>query len=155
MDLGCYPIQWARFAAGSDPEVVSAEAVCPVPEVDGSLVAELRWPSGITGSVRSSMIASGDSVEIYLRVQGEAGVMLATNPLAPQNGGARLTVETNAGTREYAVAGSATYYHQLVAFRDAIVMGAPFPTSADDGVRNMELIDACYRAAGLQPRPAA
>ncbi len=46
MDLGCYPIQWVRFAAGSEPDVVSADAVCPVPEIDGSLVAELRWPSG-------------------------------------------------------------------------------------------------------------
>ena len=50
---------------------------------------------------------------------------------------------------------SATYFHQLVAFRDAIVDGVPFPTTADDGVRNMEIIDACYRAAGLEPRPSA
>jgi predicted dehydrogenase len=27
MDLGCYSIQWARFAAGEEPVVVSAEAV--------------------------------------------------------------------------------------------------------------------------------
>ena len=32
--------------------------------------------------------------------------------------------------------------------------GTPFPTTADDGVRNMEIVDACYRAAGLEPRPA-
>jgi predicted dehydrogenase len=51
------------------------------------------------------------------------------------------------------VATSATYFHQLVAFRDAIVDGAEFPTTADDGVRNMEIVDACYRAAGLDPRP--
>ena len=97
MDLGCYSIQWARFAAGSDPEVVSAEAVCPVDGVDGSLVAELRWPSGVTGRVGSSMIAAGDDVDVHLRVVGERGEMLATNPLAPQNGGALLTVETDAG----------------------------------------------------------
>ena len=153
MDLGCYSIQWARFAAGSDPDVVSAEAVCPVEGVDGSLVAELRWPSGITGSVSSSMIHDGDETEVYLRVTGEHGTMTATNPLAPQRG-AQLTVETADGTQTHDVATSATYYHQLVAFRDAIVDGTPFPTTADDGVRNMEIVDACYRAAGLEPRPA-
>jgi predicted dehydrogenase len=153
MDLGCYPIQWARFAAGADPEVVSAEAVCPVDGVDGSLVADLRWPSGVTGRVGSSMIALGDEVDAHLRVVGERGEMMATNPLGPQNGGALLTVDTDDGKVTHQVDRSATYFHQLVAFREAIEHGATFPTTADDGVRNMEIIDACYRAAGLEPRP--
>jgi predicted dehydrogenase len=155
MDLGCYSIQWARFAAGPDPEVVSAEAVCPVDGIDGSLVAELRWSSGTTGRIGSSMIAPGDDEAIYLRVTGERGTMLATNPLAPQHGGALLTVEADGRTSTQEVARTATYFHQLEAFRDAIEHGAPFPTTADDGVRNMEIIDACYRAAGLDPRPGA
>jgi predicted dehydrogenase len=155
MDLGCYSIQWARFAAGGDPDVVSAHAECPVAGVDGSLVAELRWPSGVTGRVGSSMIAPGGAVDVHLRVIGERGEMLATNPLAPQNGGALLTVETDSGKVTHEVDPSATYFHQLVAFRDAILHGVPFPTTADDGVRNMEIIDACYRAAGLEPRPSA
>ncbi len=155
MDLGCYPIQWVRFAAGADPDVVSAEAVCPVDGVDGSLRAELSWPSGVTGSINSSMIADADAVVAQLRVTGERGVMSAANPLAPQNGGAVLTVETDAGRTTDEVDASATYVHQLVAFRDAIVDGAAFPTTTEDGVRNMELIDACYRAAGLEPRPTA
>ncbi len=155
MDLGCYPIQWVRFAAGSDPDVVSAEAVCPVEGVDGSLGAELRWPSGVTGRIHSSMIADGDEVVNWLKVIGEHGTMVAANPLAPQNGGAELTVETADGVERHEVASTATYRHQLEAFRDAIVDGADFPTTIADGVRNMELVDACYRAAGLDPRPAA
>jgi predicted dehydrogenase len=155
MDLGCYSIQWARFAAGPDPEVVSAEAVCLVDGIDGSLVAELCWPSGVTGRVGSSMIAPGADEVIYLRVVGEQGEMVATNPLAPQKGGALLTVDAGGTKNTYDVARTATYFHQLEAFRDAIVDGKPFPTTADDGVRNMEIIDACYRAAGLDPRPTA
>ncbi len=155
MDLGCYSIQWARFAAAADPDVVSAEAVCPVEGVDGSLGAELRWPSGVTGWVHSSMIAAGDSVEAWLKVTGDQGTLMATNPLAPQNGDAVLTLETAAGTTSTDADRSATYFHQLVAFRDAIVDGTEFPTTVDDGVRNMEIIDACYRAAGLEPRPSA
>jgi hypothetical protein len=27
------------------------------------------------------------------------------------------------------------------------------PTDSDDAVRTMELIDECYRAIGLEPRP--
>jgi predicted dehydrogenase len=101
------------------------------------------------------MIAPGEGVDVHLRVIGERGEMLATNPLAPQNGGALLTVETDSGKVTHEVDPSATYFHQLVAFREAILNGVPFPTTADDGVRNMEIIDACYRAAGLEPRPSA
>jgi predicted dehydrogenase len=156
MDLGCYAIQWVRHAAGEDPDVVSAEAVCPVEGIDGSLGAELRWPSGVTGRVHSSMIAPGDSVEAWLRVTGSEGTMLVTNPMAPQNGGSLISVDS--GDRVWYQAGdpsNSTYFHQLVAFRDAVADGAPFPTTTDDGVRNMEIIDACYRAAGMEPRPAA
>lgn len=155
MDLGCYSIQWVRFAAGPRPEVVSAEAVCPVPGIDASLGAELRWPSGVTGSIHSSMIAPGDRMVSYLHVTGANGTMHADNPLAPQNGGAVVTVDAGGSTRTITAERTATYFHQLVAFRDAIVDGAPFPTTADDAVINMEIIDDCYRAAGLEPRPAA
>jgi len=153
MDLGCYSIQWVRFAAGSDPDVVAAHAVCPVDDIDGSLGAELRWPSGVTGHVHSSMIAPGDSVEAWLRVTGEHGRMIATNPLAPQQGTSMIIVEVDGRMWFRPAEPTSTYFHQLVAFRDAIVDGAPFPTTADDGVRNMEIVDACYRAAGLPPRP--
>jgi uncharacterized spore protein YtfJ len=43
-------------------------------------------------------------------------------------------------------------FHQLIAFRDARARGF-VPTTADDGVRNIAVIDACDRAAGLEPRP--
>jgi len=154
MDLGCYPIQWVRFAAGAEPEVVSAEAVCPVPGIDGSLTASLRWPSGATGSISSSMLYEGAQYEVWLNVRGSRGTMLVTNPLAPQRDGASLTVDSAGEQRTVESDRTTTYHHQLIAFRDAVVHGAPFPTTADDAVRNMEVIDACYRAAGLEPRPS-
>ncbi len=46
MDIGCYPVHWVRWAVGAEPTVVSAEAECLVPEIDGRLSAELRWDSG-------------------------------------------------------------------------------------------------------------
>ncbi len=158
MDLGCYSIQWARWAASADPtdmpKVVSATTVSPVPGIDGSLGAELLWPSGLSAFIHSSMIAKGDKVDARLVVRGSAGEMVVVNPLAPQLG-ASIKVTTDDGTTLHDVSSSSTYLHQLVAFRDAIVDGAPFPSTAQDGVRNMEIIDACYVAAGLEPRPAA
>jgi predicted dehydrogenase len=158
MDLGCYSIQWARWAASADPavmpQVVSANAVSPIPGIDGSLGAELLWPSGLSAFIHSSMIANRDTVDARLVVHGSAGEMEVINPLAPQSG-ASIKVTTDEGTTLHEVSSSSTYMHQLVAFRDAIVDGVPFPSTLQDGVRNMAIIDACYIAAGLEPRPSA
>ena len=151
MDLGCYPIQWVRWAVGADPDVVSATADCPVDGIDATLSAELRWANGVTGRVSSSMEATGFAA--WLRVEGDGGTVLAGNPLAPQFGGAVITIDTPDGTRTVEAEQSTTYFHQLVAFRDAIVDGTPFPTTIDDGVVNMEIVDACYLLAGLDVRP--
>ena len=153
MDLGCYPIQWVRFVVGADPDVVAATAECPWPDVDGRLTAELRWASGVTGSIHCSMIEPPGGVGVELVVRGERGVLTVVNPLAPQFG-ARLVVETADGRTEHDVVRTSTYRHQLLAFRDAVLRGAQFPTTAEDGARTMAIIDACYRAAGLEPRPA-
>jgi predicted dehydrogenase len=152
MDLGCYPAQWVRFVAGAEPTVTSAIAECPVPAIDARLSAELAWPSGTTGSIHCSMIEPDGRRDIRLDVHGSAGRMLVTNPLAPQHGAA-LVVEDAAGREEVPVDRTTTYGHQLRAFVTAVRTGVAPPTSGRDSIATMELIDACYRAAGLDPRP--
>ena len=77
------------------------------------------------------------------------------NFLAPQLG-AWLTLDTPAGRRRSAVPRRPTTYEaQLAAFAGAVLRGTPFPTTADDAVATMRVIDACYRAAGLEPRRPA
>ena len=159
MDLGCYPVQWLRYVGEvlelGEPSVTSASAVCPVAEIDGQLEAELQWKSGLAGRFHTSMIADLEGVDSVadLVVRGDKATMTALNPLAPQSG-ASITIDSADGSRVEEVAGSATYWHQLEAFRDAINEGADFPTTLDSGVVNMAIIDDCYRAAGLTPRPA-
>ena len=45
-----------------------------------------------------------------------------------------------------------TYQCQLQAFADAVLRGAPTLTPPSDSVANMRVIDAVYRAAGMEPR---
>jgi predicted dehydrogenase len=86
-------------------------------------------------------------------VSGRDGRMLVTNPMAPQSGSV-LVVETSDGTDTIEVDRSATYDHQLAAFRDAVELGIAPPTSGAEPIANMVVIDDCYRAAGLRPRPS-
>jgi predicted dehydrogenase len=151
MDIGVYPLRWATWVLRS-ASVVAARADCPTAEIDGSLNADLIGPDGATASVTSSMVAAGDDWVSSLVVQGSNGVMRVRNPLAPQHG-SELVVETSGARVEHPVSRDATYLHQLRAFRGAVVDGAAYPTTARAGVEVMALIDDCYRAAGMDPRP--
>ncbi len=45
-----------------------------------------------------------------------------------------------------------SYTYQLAHLADTLREGTPFLIDMDDSVSNAELIDACYRRAGLSPR---
>ncbi len=150
MDLGCYPVQWVRFAVGSEPEVVAARMTQGRPKVDLVTEIDLVWPDGVTGSITTAMNPE-TTFSAWLEVVGTEGTLRATNPLAPHRGN-RIVVDAGAVQIDEQVDGMSTYHHQMMAFRDAVLHGAPFPTGGVDSIANMELIDAAYRAAGLPPR---
>lgn len=148
MDLGCYPMHWVRQLIGEEPTVVEATADEGPDQIDASIVAELRFPSGASAKVSSSM-AKGRTSE--LTVVGTTGRIEATNPLAPQNGN-MLTIETERGQTSGSIEAGISYDHMLRAFVDFAVHGAPFPTRGSDSIANMAAIDAVYEAAGLRIR---
>jgi predicted dehydrogenase len=154
MDLGCYALHMLRNLAGAEPEVLSAEARLSSPQVDRWMRAELRFADGRTGRFTCSMF-SIQVLRFHARVEGEAGTMHVTNPLAPHIWH-RLRVRTPRGSRTERVSGSATYTHQLRAFVAAVRGDAgAAPTSGADSIANMRAIDAVYRSAGLAPRGLA
>jgi len=150
MDLGCYPMSWVRHITGEEPEVVEAEAEVGPPNIDAAIRAELRFPSGATGSVASAM-NRGRAIDLV--VVGSDGRLEATNPMAPQMGN-QLTITTDAGVTSGPIDGGISYDHMVRAFVDHLVHGAPFPTAAADSIANMAAIDAVYQTAGLPVRGA-
>jgi len=150
MDAGCYAVHLARFLGGEEPDVVSATAKLHRPDVDRAMRAELRFPSGHTGTVHCSMWSS-TLLRIFARVEGEHGELRITNPVMPQLWH-KLVVVANGKRRVERVSKRPTYEFQLQAFCDAVLRGAPTLTPPSDAVANMRVIDAIYRAAGMHPR---
>jgi len=152
MDLGCYPLMWARHVIGEEPAGFEAEAIEGPEQIDASIWAELSFPGGATGRVESSMALHPDEPrDIRLEITGDRGSITAINPLAPQNGN-RLTIRTEDRETSEEVRGDTTYAYMLRAFVDHVIDGAPFPTQGRDSVNNMVAIDAIYQAAGLAKR---
>jgi predicted dehydrogenase len=153
MDMGCYPISLLRLLAAG-PRVTSATAKLSSPGVDRAMDARFSLPEGGNARVRCSMF-SKSVLRLHAQVTGSEGSLKVFNPFAPQFGH-RVRIENASGTRREKFSRRATYDYQLEAFAAAVEDGAPFPTTAVDAIRTMELIDATYVAAGLpirQPTP--
>lgn len=159
MDLGCYPAQWARFVAGSEPTVTAATMTEGRPKVDIRTEIALEFPGvdggqPVAGHLFTSMERDTER-GASLTVEGDAGVLEVTNPIAPHLGN-RVVVTSHDGSVvvDEEVGGRSTYHYQLEAFRDLLRGGPSLPTGGDDSIATMKLIDAAYVAAGLTPRGA-
>jgi predicted dehydrogenase len=149
MDAGCYAIHMQRTIAGTEPDVIYAEAKLQSPGVDRAMRATLRYPDGREGRITCSM-RSAQLLRVQIKVTGDDGRLDVLNPFA--NVWNRLTIRTGGVRTSERVRGDSTYTYQLRAFLAAVEQNAPLLTPPSDAVANMRVIDAVYRAAGLEPR---
>ncbi|MGV9532040.1 Gfo/Idh/MocA family protein, partial [Streptomyces cellulosae] len=155
MDLGCYGLHALRMLApfaGGAPRLVAARAGERegAPGVDEWLDAEVEFPGGATGTARCHM-AYGE-LDMSLRVVGTRGEAIAPNFVLPQMDD-RLVMRTDAGERTERLGTRSSYEYQLESFAARVHQGTPLPLDARDALETMQLVDACYEAAGLAPRP--
>jgi predicted dehydrogenase len=113
---------------------------------------DLVIPAPADDDPRWSLELAGDGVHMPCRIVGDRGEATAANFALPSMDD-RVTITTQGGQRVERLGPRPTYTYQLEALRAHLRDGAPLPIDADDALATMELIDACYRAAGLQPRP--
>lgn len=155
MDLGCYSLHSQRILApflGGEPELLDAKGGerAGHPGVDEWLTAELRFPNGVTGTAGCNM--ASDRHQMSHRLIGSTGEAVIKDFVNPHNDD-RLVVTTGDDTRTEHLGNRSTYTYQLETFTTAVRTGVPARTDAADAVKTMRLIDACYEAIGLSPRP--
>ena len=130
-------------------KIVSAKVIVTCPGRN-FVTLKIETSDGITGLVTSSML-SARLLQMAIRVEGSEGTLKVFNPIAPQYLH-RVTIKGRDGTRHERVHGEATYTHQLRAFVAAIAGEPTNLTPPSDSIANMRVLDAAYRAAGLEPR---
>ena len=153
MDLGCYSIHLRRTMIKAEPTVVSAQARrFEGGQIDEALTAQLEFPGGVTATASSSLLE--DVQAQTARLVGTLGTIEFEGFVKP-HGGNTLTVTVGEDSTTETVAPDVTSYGaQLSAFVAAVEEGGPVVIDAADSIATMEVIDACYRAAGLEPRRA-
>ena len=160
-DIGCYPIQIARFLSGQEPRAVKAFIE--------------RDPEFRTDRLTSALLDFGSwhcvfnvSMQMvpYQRVQilgTKARIEVEIPFNAPPDRATRIFVDTGADlfgdgqrTEQFDICDQ--YTLQGDQFSHAIQEGGEVPTPLEDSVKNMEVIEAVFRSAGAPeavayPRP--
>jgi len=151
MDLGVYPLRLLTHLFGT-PRVRSAVAQ-DVDGVDADMVVRLDLPDGVAGTLRTSMVET-EHPRAWARITGTAGTLTVEQPYGPQHGG-RVVVERDGGTVEEGTDPTPSYVWMLRAFADAVLRGADPVSGTAQAVEAMRVVDAAYRAAGMEPRQPA
>ncbi len=152
MDLGCYVLDAARhlgLCIGAAPQIVNARATLRAPEIDAAMRVELGYPGGVTGHCTWDMDA-GERTMIW-SVAGTEGVA-ASPAFAVPHADNRLVVTRDGRISEEVLGDQTSYTYQLARLAEALRGDEPFPADIDGSVANAELIDECYRRAGLSTR---
>ena len=151
MDIGCYPINTARFLFDAEPLRVSGLIEKdPKFQVDRLTSAMLQFPGGGQASFTCSM-----QLVPYQRMQllGSKGRIEIEIPFNAPNDrpcrifiddgrdvfGSGITTETFPACDQYTLQGDA--------FSKAVREGKPAPVPLSDGIRNMAVIEAVFRSA--------
>lgn len=163
MDQGSYCISMARFVAGEPEAVISARAVEAFPGVDGGMEFELAFAGGLRARIGGSMIDESEP-EIITTVlfTCSGGTLHLTNPFLPGRNpftveqGAKLVIERRDGTAHEERADLvSSWFCQANAFARLAREWTGGPPPARDAVANMRVVDAVYRAAGMEVRQPA
>ena len=153
MDLGCYPLHWARTVMGSEPTVLRASARQHESGVDVAMQADLEFAGDVRASISCAMNEDlPDGLDDELCVVCQRGTLVVDNPLAPHRGHS-LTIETAGARDAEKVSGRSTYFHQLEHML-AVIRGEAEPILGPaDAIANMRALESIYACAGM-PLPA-
>jgi predicted dehydrogenase len=144
MDIGIYSVNGARYMVGEDPIWVSAQEVKTDPVkfgqgVDETITFQLGFPGGAVASCLSTY--SMNYLDKFF-LNGEKGYA----ELLPATGYGPIKGRTNKGELN-----NPHITHQTVQMDEmaAIILGGKMPVvpvDGEEGVRDMKIIDAIYKA---------
>ena len=150
MDIGCYPIQVARFVLGAEPRrVLGLMERDPDFRIDRLTSALLEFPSTHVLFTASTQMVPFQTVEL-LGAHGRIRVEIPFN--APPDRPTRIFIDgtgdlfgSGVETEEFPICDQ--YTLQADEFSRAIRENTEVPTPLEDSLRNMLAIDALFRSA--------
>ncbi|MDR3634600.1 MAG: Gfo/Idh/MocA family oxidoreductase [Isosphaeraceae bacterium] len=142
-DVGCYGVNTVRLYAGTEPEAVQAVARFTPGGADLSLAAALRFPDGVLGVVDCSF---EQPFRCTYELVGSDGVIEVPDAyLPPARPIARLVKDGR--TEELTFEGGDQYGAMVDAFGESLANGGGLASPAENGLAQMQTLDAIRTAA--------
>ena len=145
MDIGCYCISVARFLFGKAPERVAGDVdIDPDLDIDRRTSALMDFGDGVSTFTCGTQMAAHQHVRIF----GTDGKIELSVPFSPPpDEPARLWLTTGGETEEIVFEATNQFTRQGDRFARAVFDDTEVPTSLDDAVENMRVIEAVRRSA--------
>ncbi|TFE19451.1 Gfo/Idh/MocA family protein [Cohnella luojiensis] len=150
-DVGCYPLSAARLLLGAEPEAVTVLAQFSPEHDNVDMMASglAEFPGDVALTFDCGMWASFRQA---FEIIGADGRIEIPHAFITGEDNAGYTVHSHGGSRLEEAAGTNAYVNQIDDFARAVWNEHPQRFSPDDAVRNMKLLDACYRSAKEKTR---
>jgi xylose dehydrogenase (NAD/NADP) len=142
-DVGCYPLSFARWVLGAEPQEVFGWQVTSPTGVDEIFAAQLRFPGEIYFQLNCSFKIPSHE---YMEIVGDKATISVPRPF---NSGVRKTIYlTQEGkTSAITVKGPDPYQAEVEDFADSILLGKPVAVSLADSRFNTAAILALLESA--------
>jgi predicted dehydrogenase len=154
MDVGCYAIHSQRMisqqVAAGEPSVIKADVNSADGKVDTKLYVQLKYPNGVSALAKGDF--ESDAMQASLSITGSKGSIYLPN-FVVSGMDPRVIIESAGQKRVEHLPSISTYTYQLLAFADAVDLGKPVKTDANDAIAQSTLLDAAYISAALPLRP--
>ena len=148
MDIGCYPLSWLRWIAGTEPVATTCMATLNADGVDLTASAALRFPGGLLGSLDTSCTAGR---HVSATVFGARGRIEITEPWRSPPGQSAFLVHTDAGVESITVAddGLNTYAREALTVAAHLTEKQVPVMTWEDSLGQARCLDALRHQAGV------
>jgi predicted dehydrogenase len=145
LDVGCYPLNFARAIYGRGPVSAAAKVVVPAgSEVERSVAAALDFGDGQLAVIDSNFLAPRDA---FAEVVGDLGRLFIPRPFTPGRNETVVRIERDDETIERHFEGVDQYQLEVERFGLAIRTGTRPFLPPSDAIEQADAIAAIYAAA--------
>lgn len=145
MDIGCYCVSFARFIFDAEPHsVIGNIEFDPVLQTDRMASGILQFANGTSSFTCSTQLIPYQRVNIF-GVTGRIEIEIPVN--APPLTATRIWLHTKNDSQEIIFDAVNQYTLQGDTFSKAIIENTAVPTSLQDAVNNMLVIEAIFKSA--------
>jgi xylose dehydrogenase (NAD/NADP) len=143
-DVGCYPVSFARLAAGAEPiDVRGAQALGPT-GVDVTFAGVLRFPGDVLAVVDSCFVAP---FHTGVEIVGSVATLRVATPFKPGRGASVVLVGDDGSSRVVAAEEQDLYTGEVEDLAGAVLDGTAPRVSLADSRGNVATLVALYEAA--------